>query len=92
VNKVYLLILPVVGRNYSGEIKLARALDFERRSAYNLVLIAHDNALDAAQRLSATVNVAVHVRDVQDQPPAFLNAPYSATVPEASPEVNRKSQ
>ncbi|KAF4531725.1 hypothetical protein B566_EDAN008938, partial [Ephemera danica] len=86
VNLIERSLFPTAGRNYSAEVRLARALDFERRSAYSLVLVAHDNALDRGQRLSATANVAVHVQDVQDQPPAFLNAPYSATVPEASPE------
>ncbi|XP_037778261.1 cadherin-23-like [Penaeus monodon] len=36
------------------------------------------------KRLSSTSTVVIEVRDVQDQPPVFLNAPFSATVREAS--------
>lgn len=34
------------------------------------------------QRLTATANVVIDVRDVQDQTPIFLGAPYSATLQE----------
>jgi Cadherin domain len=61
---------------------LKKPLDFERRSSYSLALTASDNALDKRTRLSASATVAVQVQDVQDQPPMFLNAPFSATVPE----------
>lgn len=37
--------------------------------------------------LRASASVSVAVRDVQDQPPAFLNAPYSANVAENTPPV-----
>jgi len=61
---------------------LKKPLDFERRSSYTLSLTASDNALDKRSRLSTTATVVVQVHDVQDQPPVFLNAPFSATVPE----------
>lgn len=60
------------------------ALDYERRSAYVVTL----QAADASESpLRAAASVAVAVRDEQDQPPVFLNAPYSATVPENTPTV-----
>lgn len=40
------------------------------------------------KQLSSTATVMVDVQDVQDQPPVFLNAPFSATVREASSPVS----
>ncbi|XP_047097698.1 cadherin-23 [Schistocerca piceifrons] len=71
--------------HFEGQLRLARPLDFERRSAYSVRMRATDRADDPAKRMSATARVAVAVIDVQDQPPAFLGAPYSAAVPENSP-------
>lgn len=60
-------------------------MDFESRSAYVISL----EATDVSERpLRAVASVAAAIRDVQDQPPIFINAPYSATVPENSPPVN----
>ncbi len=75
---------------YRGIVTLQRPLDYEQRSAYTLQLRATDGASDPAKRLSSTARVAVQVTDVQDQPPVFLNAPYSATVPENSPPVSKE--
>lgn len=72
---------------YLGVISLKRSLDYERQSAYSLVIQAADHATDPESRLSATANIAIDVLDVQDQPPIFLGAPYSATVPEGSSPV-----
>ncbi|XP_045446649.1 cadherin-23 [Melitaea cinxia] len=63
-------------------IFLAKPLDFESRSAYVISLEAEDSS---EKPLRASASVSVAVRDVQDQPPAFLNAPYSATVAENTP-------
>jgi hypothetical protein len=73
---------------YRGIVTLVRPLDYEQRSAYSLQLRATDGATDPAKRLSTAARIAVQVVDVQDQPPVFLNAPYSATVPERSPPVS----
>ncbi|KPI98094.1 Cadherin-23 [Papilio xuthus] len=67
---------------YEVRIFLSRPLDFESRSAYVLSLNARDGGLPTRR---AAASVAVAVRDVQDQPPDFVNAPYSATVPENTP-------
>lgn len=63
---------------------LNKPLDFESRSAYVISL----EATDSSERpLRALASVAAAIWDVQDQPPAFVNAPFSATVPENTPEV-----
>ncbi|XP_047515658.1 cadherin-23 [Pieris napi] len=67
---------------YQVRIFVAKPLDFESRSAYVISLEAKDQS---ARPLRATATVSVGVRDVQDQPPIFLNAPYSPTVAENTP-------
>lgn len=59
-------------------------LDFETRPSYVLTILAKDGA--AINQLSAYATISISVIDVQDQPPVFLNAPYSATIFENSPE------
>lgn len=69
--------------NYTVAIRLKKQLDFETRPSYILSLKANDGALE--NRLSALASVAISVIDIQDQPPIFLNAPYSKTVLENTP-------
>ncbi|KAL0840760.1 hypothetical protein ABMA28_015943 [Loxostege sticticalis] len=77
------VITDVVSQNeYQVRLYLNKPLDFESRSAYVISLEASDKS-DKPLRAWASVSVAV--QDVQDQPPAFTNAPYSATVPENTP-------
>ncbi len=70
--------------NYIGLVRLKKALDFEERSSYDMVIKAEDAGVPA---LSSTVNVLIEVNDIQDQQPFFLNAPYSVSIPENVPEV-----
>ncbi|KAL6429278.1 hypothetical protein ACFW04_008175 [Cataglyphis niger] len=70
---------------YDVQITLAKPLDYERRNSYLINLLAVDGASDPSKRLQAKATVAVDVLDVQDQPPVFLNAPYSAALPENTP-------
>ncbi|KAL0099048.1 hypothetical protein PUN28_020237 [Cardiocondyla obscurior] len=67
---------------YDVQITLAKPLDYERRNSYLINLLAVDGTSDPSKRLQARATVAVDVLDVQDQPPVFLNAPYSAALPE----------
>ncbi|KAK3854952.1 hypothetical protein Pcinc_038614 [Petrolisthes cinctipes] len=67
---------------YVGVISLRQLLDYETESHYNIAIRARDSGRETA--LSATTTVTVEVQDVQDQPPVFLNAPFTATVREAS--------
>ncbi|XP_033608058.1 cadherin-87A, partial [Cryptotermes secundus] len=69
---------------YVGIISLLKPLDYEQRSGYSLVLKATDVASEPSARLTAIANVAIDVMDIQDQPPIFLNSPFSATVAEAT--------
>jgi len=75
---------PLNPGEYIGLVVLKKPLNYEERSSYNLVVQAQDSGDD--QILSSTANVLIQVEDIQDQDPVFLNAPYSATVPEGSQE------
>lgn len=65
-------------------ITLKKPLDFETRPSYILSIKAKDSS--TVHPLTAFATVAINVIDIQDQPPVFINAPYSATIPENSPE------
>ncbi|KAL1131312.1 hypothetical protein AAG570_010930 [Ranatra chinensis] len=69
--------------HYMGILKLASPLDFETKASYSLTLRASDSS--PKKSLSAMATIAISVMDVQDQPPIFLNAPYSATLQENTP-------
>lgn len=68
---------------YVGIISLRELLDYETERQYTMAVRASDGGLE--KRLSSTATVVIEVKDVQDQPPIFLNAPFSTTVREASP-------
>lgn len=75
----------ITPNEYQVRLFLNQPLDFESRSAYIISL----EATDASDRpLRALASVAASIWDVQDQPPAFVNAPFSATVPENTPPVS----
>ena len=65
----------------SGEIFVARLLDFEYVSEYELVVMAVDSG-PISTRLSSEVNVTVTVTDVNDNEPTFDNSSYSTEVRE----------
>ncbi|KAH8322014.1 hypothetical protein KR059_000394 [Drosophila kikkawai] len=69
--------------NYTARVALKQPLDFESRPSYIMTISASDSALD--NRLSSLATISINVIDIQDQPPVFTNAPYSATVPENTP-------
>lgn len=68
---------------YVGIISLKEQLDYEMERQYTMVIRASDGGPE--KRLTTTTTVVIEVKDVQDQPPIFLNAPFSTTVREASP-------
>ncbi|PZC83942.1 hypothetical protein B5X24_HaOG206691 [Helicoverpa armigera] len=72
----------ITPNEYQVRLFLNQPLDFESRSAYVISLEATDSS---SRPLRALASVAVAVWDVQDQPPVFLNPPFSATVPENTP-------
>lgn len=69
--------------SYIGFVILKKPLDFEARSSYDMVIKAQDSGVPA---LSSQANVLIEVKDIQDQKPFFVNAPYSVSIPENVPE------
>uniref|UniRef100_A0A182NH33 Cadherin domain-containing protein n=1 Tax=Anopheles dirus TaxID=7168 RepID=A0A182NH33_9DIPT len=72
---------------FGAWIELRRPLDFETRPSYILSIQARDGS--TTNSLRAVAAVAITIVDVQDQPPIFVNAPYSATIPENTIEGTR---
>lgn len=70
--------------NFTIVITLLQRLDYESRASYILPLLARDGSV--TNPLNATANILINIFDVQDQPPVFVGAPYSATIEENSPE------
>lgn len=79
---MYFQITP---NEYQVRLFLNKPLDFESRSAYVINLEASDTS---DKPLRAFASIAAAIWDVQDQPPMFLNAPFSATVPENTSPVS----
>lgn len=65
----------------SGVIRVAKNLNFERKSRYSLTVRAEDWSEDSTSR-SDTALVTVSVSDMNDNPPTFLDSPYLAYVME----------
>ncbi|XP_031528017.2 protocadherin gamma-A3 isoform X10 [Vicugna pacos] len=60
----------------------ARSLDREQVSEYNITLRATDGG---SPPLSTDTHITLHVADINDNPPAFTHASYSAYIPENNP-------
>ncbi|XP_050441705.1 cadherin-23 [Adelges cooleyi] len=78
-----LLTEKIASGTYSGLIRLARPLDYDSVSSYMLTVKASDN--NQRHTLTSTANISVVVKDVQDEPPVFLNSPYSIVIDENTP-------
>ncbi|XP_076655070.1 dachsous cadherin-related 1 [Halictus rubicundus] len=63
----------------SGELYLARRLDYETQQHHGLLIRALDGA-----GLSANLSLAVEVQDVNDNPPVFERNEYHVEVPEGA--------
>ncbi|KAL5291988.1 hypothetical protein ACFFRR_011017 [Megaselia abdita] len=70
--------------NYTANIALKKQVDYESKSSYVLTIMARDNALE--NQLTAYATVSINILDVQDQPPIFVNPPYSAIIKENTPK------
>ncbi|RZF36106.1 hypothetical protein LSTR_LSTR016010, partial [Laodelphax striatellus] len=65
----------------SGMVRVAKNLNYERKSRYTLTVRADDCAEGSAARHD-TALVSISVADINDNPPAFLDSPYVAYVVE----------
>ncbi|TRY86763.1 hypothetical protein DNTS_008300 [Danionella cerebrum] len=66
-----------------GIVTVARGLDYEMTTAYQLTVNATDQ--DKRRPLSSLANLAITITDVQDMDPIFTNLPYSTNIMEDAP-------
>ncbi|KAK4293966.1 hypothetical protein Pmani_033374 [Petrolisthes manimaculis] len=67
-----------------GVLRLVGDLDYERKSLYQLRVLAVDRAISGRVN-TGTAALVVRVRDVEDQPPQFIQAPPVTRIPEDIP-------
>ena len=67
-----------------GVIRLAGTLDYERKSLYQIRVLAGDRAMEG-QRKTSTAAIVVQVEDVDDQPPIFTSVPSVTRIAEDTP-------
>ena len=65
----------------SGDIRLLKALDFERNQVHQFIILAIDRGIPP---LSGTAQVEIHVLDINDNKPVFQIRNFSAVVSEDS--------
>ncbi|XP_072119468.1 protocadherin Fat 3a isoform X1 [Mobula birostris] len=66
----------------TGLIKIKEQLDREKVSGYSLIVQAEDSGMPP---MSSTVTVNIDVSDINDNPPEFIPANYSAVIQENKP-------
>lgn len=66
-----------------GVIRVAKNLNFERKSRYDLTIHGDDCAPEIGEKsLRDTAQVTITVLDINDNAPVFLDSPYIANVME----------
>ena len=70
--------------NYAGILSVRQSLNYEEDKRFTMVIQAQDSSNDPTASLSSTSTVTIEIVDVQDQPPVFLNAPYTMVLKENS--------
>lgn len=68
----------------TGVVRVAKNLNYERKSRYLLTVRAEDCAGDISGDIvrSDTAEISISVSDINDNPPTFLDSPYLAYVME----------
>lgn len=66
----------------NGVVRVAKNLNYERKSRYVLRVKAEDRAGSSSGSRSDTAELTISVTDINDNPPTFLDSPYLAYVME----------
>ncbi|KAL4715527.1 hypothetical protein ACJJTC_009153 [Scirpophaga incertulas] len=64
----------------TGVVRVAKNLNFERKSRYVLIIRAEDCGKDEVRY--DTAEISISIQDINDNPPTFLDSPYLAYVME----------
>lgn len=67
-----------------GVISLVRQLDYERKSLYQLKVLAIDRGIEEERR-TATATLLVRIEDAEDEPPVFTFVPSVTKISENQP-------
>lgn len=67
-----------------GILRLSGQLDYERKSLYQIRVLAIDRAMEDSRKTS-TAAIVVQVEDVDDQPPIFTSIPSVTRISEDTP-------
>lgn len=70
--------------NYAGILSVRQSLNYEDDQRFTMVIQAQDSSDNPAGSLSSTSTVTIEIVDIQDQPPVFLNGPYTMVLNENS--------
>lgn len=70
--------------NGRGVVRLVGALDYERKSLYQLRILAIDRA-NQGRVNTGTAAILVKIQDVEDQPPQFVGVTPVTRISEDSP-------
>jgi hypothetical protein len=71
-----------------GIIRLTKSLDYERKSLYQIRVLAVDRA-NQGQINTGTAAIVIKVKDLEDQPPEFITASAVIRVPENVPKKSK---
>lgn len=69
----------------SGVVRVAKNLNYERKSHYTVTVRAEDSASDTENGSEVrfdTARLSITITDINDNPPTFLDSPYLAYVME----------
>ena len=69
---------------YTGEVVVARSLDYETAQLYSLTVVARDSPTEGGSSRSSTVQVQISVQDTNDNRPYFSSYVYYSRVSEQS--------
>lgn len=84
-------IFSITTAHGKGVIRLVKDLDYERKSLYQLRVLAVDRA-NQGKINTGTAALLVKVKDVEDQPPEFVSVTPVIRVPENVPRYSKISQ
>ena len=73
----------------NGTIKATKVLDYERNKEFEFFLLANDGGRFYEANKRYVTRIRVVLRDINDNDPVFLNAPYSVNIMENQTDVVR---
>ena len=73
--------------NSNGTIKTTKVLDYEKNQRFEFFVLANDGGRFHDANKNYVTTVRVLLRDVNDNDPVFLNAPYTVNIMENQTDI-----